>query len=75
MSSPIIVDDWQSEWAEGRYNRLLDSLDEYMCDDGPMSGASFLIADLKKALLSTREWPIKQAREIDIALSCINDLP
>ncbi len=74
-NSPSMRDEeWQRQWSESRYERLLDTIDEYLCEDGKDSGAAPLIRDLRRALAYTREWPQKQMIEIDKVMTAINDI-
>ena len=66
--------DWRKQWTQSRYERLLDSVDEYLCDDGEDCGAEPLIRDLKKAITYAREWPERQIINMDKALAAINDI-
>jgi len=69
--APTIEADWQSQWRTQRYERLLDTISEYLCDDGKDSGAKAFLDDLVKGLKETRDWPERQTREIDVALEAI----
>ena len=69
--APTIEADWQSQWRTQRYERLLDTISEYLCDDGKDSGAKAFLDDLVKGLKETRDWPERQAREIDVTLEAI----
>jgi len=71
---PGFDDAWKKQYAESRYERLLDSIDEYLCDDGEDCGAEALLRDLKRGISFTREWPQKQLVNIDKALAAINDI-
>jgi polyhydroxyalkanoate synthesis regulator phasin len=70
-TTPSIEVDWQSQWRTQRYERLLDTISEYLCDDGKDSGAKAFLDDLVKALKETRDWPERQNREIDVTLEAI----
>lgn len=70
-TTPAIEADWQSQWRTQRYERLLDTISEYLCDDGKDSGAKAFLNDLVKGLKETRDWPERQIREIDVALEAI----
>lgn len=65
---------WKKRYMQSRYERLLDSIDEYLCDDGEDCGAEPLIRDLKLAISYAREWPEKQLVNMDKALADINDI-
>lgn len=65
---------WKKRYMQSRYERLLDSIDEYLCDDGEDCGAEPLIRDLKLAISHAREWPEKQLINMDKALAAINDI-
>jgi len=69
---PLFDSDWRKQWSQSRYERLLDSIDEYLCDDGEDCGAEPLIRDLKLAISYAREWPEKQLTNMDKALAAIN---
>ncbi len=69
---PGFNDTWKKRYAQSRYERLLDSIDEYLCDDGEDCGAEPLIRDLKLAINYAREWPEKQLANMDKALAAIN---
>lgn len=71
---PNLGEDWRKQWLQSRYERLLDSIDEYLCDDGEDCGAEPLVRDLKLAIAYTREWPQRQLINMDKALSAINDI-
>ena len=70
-TTPSIEVDWQSQWRTQRYERLLDTISEYLCDDGKDSGAKAFLDDLVKGLKETRDWPERQTREIDVTLEAI----
>jgi len=70
-TTPSIEVDWQSQWRTQRYERLLDTISEYLCDDGKDSGAKAFLDDLVKGLKETRDWPERQTREIDATLEAI----
>jgi hypothetical protein len=54
-----------SAYDKQRYERLLESLDEYLCSDGPNDGHQVFLEDLHRALSSLEEWPKKQLNEIN----------
>lgn len=62
------------DWSESRYERLLESIDEYLCEDGEDSGAGPLIRDLRRAVAYARDWPQRQLLEMDKVLTAINDI-
>ena len=70
-TAPAIEADWQSQWRYQRYERLLDTISEYLCDDGKDSGAKAFLDDLVKGLQETRDWPQRQISEIDVTLEAI----
>lgn len=70
-TAPFIDADWQSQWRQQRYERLLDTISEYLCDDGKDSGAKAFLDDLVKGLKETRDWPARQIKEIDVTLEVI----
>jgi len=70
-TAPCISGDWQAEWRKQRYERLLDTISEYLCDDGKDSGAKAFLDDLVKGLKETRDWPERQVHEIDVTLEAI----
>lgn len=47
-----------------RYERLLESLDEYLCCDCKDCGPEYLISDLLKACEELKEFPTKQLANI-----------
>jgi hypothetical protein len=69
--APNTEADWQSQWRQQRYERLLDTISEYLCDDGKDSGAKAFLDDLTKGLKETRDWPERQVHEIDVTLEAI----
>lgn len=71
---PLLDENWRKQWSQSRYERLLDSIDEYLCDDGEDCGAEPLIRDLKMAISYTREWPQRQLSNMNKALDAINDI-
>jgi hypothetical protein len=66
--APTIEADWQSQWRKQRYERLLDTISEYLCDDDKKSGASFFLEDLVRGLNELRDWPQRQIAQIDLTL-------
>jgi hypothetical protein len=71
---PLLDENWRKQWSQSRYERLLDSIDEYLCDDGEDCGAEPLIRDLKMAISYAREWPQRQLSNMNKALDAINDI-
>jgi hypothetical protein len=73
--APTIEADWQSQWRQQRYERLLDTISEYLCDDGADSGADAFLQDLVRGLKETRDWPERQIRELNLTLEAIKHEP
>lgn len=71
---PSFDDAWKQQYKESRYERLLDSIDEYLCDDGEDCGAEPLLRDLRRAISYARDWPQRQLINMDKALAAINDI-
>jgi hypothetical protein len=74
-TAPTIEADWQSQWRQQRYERLLDSISEYLCDDGADSGADAFLQDLVRGLKETRDWPERQIKELNLTLEAIKHEP
>lgn len=50
-----------TSYEEQRYERLVDTIDEYLCDDEEgVNRAEVLRSDLLKALAGLEKWPKKQ---------------
>jgi hypothetical protein len=73
--APNTETDWQCQWRQQRYERLLDTISEYLCDDAKDSGAKAFVDDLVKGLKETRDWPERQIKELNLTLEAIKHEP
>jgi hypothetical protein len=74
-NAPSILDEsWQTQWRTQRYERLLDTISEYLCDDGEFSGSEAFLADVVQGLKETRDWPQRQIEQIDLTLEAIKNV-